>query len=120
MSMLATVASEIAAAIKRLIEAHRNKEPRTQDPGEQVQVPLTEEELVRGLDAVANGLNWRGSIVDLQKTLGLPSDFGYRQKVIAKEMGMEDYTGTAEQNILMHKLVMDEVRTLGIPIPKAE
>ena len=51
-------------------------------------------------------LNWRTSIVDLMKLVGLDPSFDNR-KELADELGMTDYQGTAEQNIALHHAVMN-------------
>lgn len=54
--------------------------------------------------------NWANSIVDLLKVLRQDSDFGNRA-ALWPEMGHTDgtYTGTAEQNVQLHKDVMKAV-----------
>jgi hypothetical protein len=63
--------------------------------------------------------NWRVSIVDLLKALDLKSDFATRKELAAelKYSGAE-YTGTAEQNIWMHKEVMKALAENGGKVPK--
>lgn len=51
------------------------------------------------------GLNPRTSIVDLLKALDLGSTFEDRQK-LAKEVGLDPYEGTAEQNTKLHEAVL--------------
>ena len=46
----------------------------------------------------ADRLNWRTSIVDLMKLIGVDSSYENR-KALAQELGREDYSGTAEDNI---------------------
>lgn len=62
-------------------------------------------------------LNWRTSIVDLMKLLGLDSSLGER-KGLAQEFG---YTGaldgSAEMNIWLHKQVMRELAANGGKVP---
>jgi hypothetical protein len=63
--------------------------------------------------------NWRVSIVDLLKALDLKSDFATRKELAAelKYSGAE-YTGTAEQNIWLHKEVMKALAANGGKVPK--
>jgi hypothetical protein len=63
--------------------------------------------------------NWRVSIVDLLKALDLKSDFATRKELAAelKYSGAE-YTGTAEQNIWLHKEVMKALAENGGKVPK--
>jgi 3-oxoacyl-ACP reductase-like protein len=64
-------------------------------------------------------LNWRSSIVDLMKLLGLDSSLENR-KELATELG---YTGakdgSAEMNIWLHKAVMRELEKSGGTVPAA-
>lgn len=64
-------------------------------------------------------LNWRSSIVDLMKLLGLDSSLDNR-KELATELG---YTGakdgSAEMNIWLHKAVMRELEKSGGTVPAA-
>lgn len=54
-------------------------------------------------------LDWRSSIVDLLKLLNLDSSMDARRD-LAEEVGLDNYTGTAEQNRELHAKVMDKVR----------
>lgn len=62
-------------------------------------------------------LNWRTSIVDLMKLLGIDSSLANR-KSLAKELG---YTGStddsATMNIWLHKRVMEELQKNGGKVP---
>jgi 3-oxoacyl-ACP reductase-like protein len=62
-------------------------------------------------------LNWRTSIVDLMKLLGLDSSITNR-KALAKELG---YTGnmddSASMNIWLHKQVMNKLAANGGKVP---
>jgi len=62
------------------------------------------------------GLNWKTSIVDLMKLLGLDSSYAHR-KELASEVGIEGYEGTAEQNIALHKAVLNKLAENGGNIP---
>ncbi|GAA0279530.1 DUF3597 domain-containing protein [Alteraurantiacibacter aestuarii] len=64
----------------------------------------------------AADLNWRTSIVDLMKLLGLDSSYGAR-KELAVEMGNTDYAGSAEDNILLHRQVMNKLADNGGRVP---
>ena len=71
------------------------------------------------LSAQAEGkdLNWRTSIVDLLKLVGIDPSLDNR-KELAQELG---YTGTlegsAEMNIWLHKAVMRELAANGGKVP---
>ena len=62
-------------------------------------------------------LNWRTSIVDLMKLLGIDSSLDNR-KALAQELG---YTGaldgSADMNIWLHKAVMRELAANGGKVP---
>ncbi|MGY8973982.1 MAG: DUF3597 domain-containing protein [Sphingomonadales bacterium] len=64
----------------------------------------------------ADTLNWRTSIVDLMKLIGVDSDYESR-KALAIEMGREDYAGSAEDNIWLHRRVMNELAANGGKVP---
>ncbi|SEJ64878.1 MULTISPECIES: DUF3597 family protein [unclassified Pseudomonas] len=49
----------------------------------------------------------QNSIVDLLKALGLDSSFEHR-KELAKEVGIDPYEGSAEQNLELHKAVLQK------------
>jgi uncharacterized protein DUF3597 len=62
-------------------------------------------------------LNWRSSIVDLMKLLGLDSSLDNR-KALATELGYTGATdGSAEMNIWLHKAVMRELANSGGTVP---
>jgi len=68
------------------------------------------------LSAQNPGLNWKTSIVDLMKLLGLDSSYAHR-KELAAEVGIAGYEGTAEQNIALHKAVLKKLAENGGNIP---
>lgn len=62
-------------------------------------------------------LNWRTSIVDLMKLLGLDSSLGER-KELAQELGYSGaLDGSAEMNIWLHKQVLRELAANGGKVP---
>lgn len=88
--------------------------PATPQPISEVDV----EAILNGLAAKSEQkLNWRTSIVDLMKLLGLDSSLTER-KGLAQELG---YTGaldgSAEMNIWLHKQVMRELAANGGKVP---
>ena len=76
-------------------------------------------DVAANLAAMAEGkeLNWRTSIVDLMKLLGIDSSLTNR-KELATELG---YTGaldgSAEMNIWLHKATMRELASNGGKVP---
>lgn len=81
-------------------------------PASQFDVEANLSEMAQGKD-----LNWRTSIVDLMKLLGIDSSLANR-KELAQELG---YTGaldgSAEMNIWLHKAVMRELEKNGGTVP---
>jgi hypothetical protein len=64
-------------------------------------------------------LNWRSSIVDLMKLVGMESSLAER-KELAQELGYTgDLDGSAEMNIWLHKRVMRELAENGGKVPAA-
>ena len=80
--------------------------------------PMQDVDLERNLDARAGAdkLNWRSSIVDLMKLVGIDSSFENR-KQLATELGDTNYSGSAEDNIELHKKVMAELAKNGARVP---
>jgi len=80
--------------------------------------PISEIDVEANLAAMAAGqdLNWRTSIVDLMKLLGIDSSYGNR-KELAQELGRTDYAGSAEDNIWLHKATMQELAQNGGKVP---
>jgi len=64
----------------------------------------------------ADNLNWRTSIVDLMKLVGIDSDYESRT-ALAQEMGRSDYSGSAEDNVWLHKQVMAGLASHGGKVP---
>ncbi|MGB3795705.1 MAG: DUF3597 domain-containing protein [Alteraurantiacibacter sp.] len=81
---------------------------------------ISEVDVEARLDAMdgADKLNWRTSIVDLMKLVGLDPSFENR-KELAQEMGDHDYSGTAEENIALHGHVMDKLSDNGGKVPQS-
>jgi len=61
-------------------------------------------------------LNWQTSIVDLMKLLNLDSSYGNRNE-LAGEVGIDGYSGSAEDNIALHKAVMTKLAEAGGIVP---
>ena len=64
----------------------------------------------------ADKLNWRTSIVDLFKLVGLDPSYENR-KELAQELGRTDYEGSAEDNIWLHQATMRELAKNGGKVP---
>jgi len=82
---------------------------------------VSEVDVERNLGDMAQGkdLNWRTSIVDLMKLLGIDSSLDNR-KELARELGYTgDLDGSAEMNIWLHKATMRELAKNGGKVPAA-
>ena len=79
---------------------------------------ITEVDVAARLDSVpgADKLNWRTSIVDLMKLVQIDASYANR-KELAIELGDTNYSGTAEDNIALHKRVMAEIAANGGIVP---
>lgn len=79
---------------------------------------ISEVDVTARLDNIpgSDKLNWRTSIVDLMKLVQIDPSYGNR-KELAQEMGNTDYSGTAEDNIWLHKRVMSEIAANGGIVP---
>lgn len=80
--------------------------------------PISEVDVEQRLDAMpgSDKLNWRTSIVDLMKLIGLDASYAER-KELATELGRTEYSGSAEDNIWLHGAVMDELARNGGKVP---
>ncbi|MEM8918641.1 MAG: DUF3597 domain-containing protein [Pseudomonadota bacterium] len=79
---------------------------------------ISEIDVTARLDNIpgADNLNWRTSIVDLMKLVQIDASYENR-KALAIEMGNADYSGSAEDNIALHKRVMSEIAANGGIVP---
>ena len=65
----------------------------------------------------SENLNWKTSIVDLMKLLGLDSSLGER-KELAKELGYTaDTSDSAAMNVWLHRQVMNKLAANGGKVP---
>ena len=79
---------------------------------------ISEVDVEARLNAIpgSDKLNWRTSIVDLMKLVRIDPSYENR-KELAVEMGNTDYSGTAEDNIALHKAVMTKIAEAGGIVP---
>lgn len=87
----------------------------------QVQPQVDVEQVLIGIaDSKGNpDLNWRTSIVDLMKLLGMDSSLDHR-KELATELGYTgEKDGSAEMNIWLHKEVMRQLAANGGKVPSS-
>ncbi|MEO0870682.1 MAG: DUF3597 domain-containing protein [Pseudomonadota bacterium] len=87
-------------------------------PAEPERAAISEVDVVARVSNIpgADSLNWRTSIVDLMKLLNLDSSYDNR-KELAGEVGIEGYSGSAEDNIALHKAVMQKLAEAGGIVP---
>ena len=87
-------------------------------PAEPERAAISEVDVVARVGNIpgADKLNWKTSIVDLMKLLNLDSSYGNR-KELAAEVGIEGYSGSAEDNIALHKAVMTKLADAGGIVP---
>lgn len=80
--------------------------------------PMSEVDVEASLAAMpgADNLNWRSSIVDLMKLVDIDASYDNR-KELANELGDADYSGSAEENITLHKQVMRALSNNGGKVP---
>ena len=93
-------------------------EPAAAAPSPQPSV-LEEVDVEARLDALpgSDKLNWRSSIVDLMKLIGVDSSYQNR-KELAQELGNTSYEGSAEDNIQLHRQTMQELAKNGGKVPR--
>lgn len=84
--------------------------------------PMAEVDVVAKLEWMASEnaekLNWKTSIVDLMKLVGMDSSFAAR-KELAAELGcpQEKMGDSAQMNIWLHKTVMQKIAASGGNVP---
>lgn len=84
-------------------------------------VAISEVDVIAHLEEIdandGRNLNWRSSIVDLMKMLGMESSLQER-KDLAMELGYTgELNGSADMNIWLHKAVMRELAVNGGKVP---
>lgn len=86
-------------------------------------VPMSEADVVGKLEQLAAAnpqkLNWRTSIVDLMKLLGMESSLAER-KELAAELGYprDQMDDSAKMNVWLHKQVLRKIAENGGNVPK--
>ncbi len=84
--------------------------------------PISQVDVMANLTAMAaaNGqkLNWKTSIVDLMKLLGIDSSYSARKELAAElECPAEKMGDSAQMNIWLHKTVLQKLAANGGNIP---
>jgi Rad3-related DNA helicase len=121
----AVALTAIFVAIRHLVGIHRKNHP-AEIPATNPDHPesLSIDEVSRILDAAqahaTEELDWRSGIVDLQKLLGNDASRAARRELWANFGVIGDYTGTAEQNVELHRLVMEEIARGAIKVPDTD
>ncbi len=93
--------------------------PMTESVAAPAPVAMTDVDVMAHLEEMGAGknLNWRSSIVDLMKLVGMDSSLQER-KDLAMELGYTgELEGSAEMNIWLHKAVMRELAANGGVVP---
>ena len=93
--------------------------PTTAAPAAPSAAPIAEVDVAAILNNMpgASGLNWRTSIVDLLKLLGLDSSMQSR-KELAQELNFTgDTNDSASMNIWLHRQVMNKLAANGGKVP---
>jgi hypothetical protein len=90
-------------------------------PAAAAAAPVSEVDVAAVLEAQARKsgqpLNWRTSIVDLLKLLGIDSSLANRKK-LAEELGFDgDDSDSATMNVWLHKRVMRKLAENGGKVP---
>ncbi|MEE4199369.1 DUF3597 domain-containing protein [Erythrobacter sp.] len=93
-------------------------EPTTKKVKRPEREAISQVDVAKRLDAKpgSDKLNWRTSIVDLMKLVGIDSSYEARQQ-LADELGLVPYSGTAEQNMALHRAVMNKIALAGGQVP---
>jgi hypothetical protein len=84
--------------------------------------PVSEVDVVAQLEALAaknpQKLNWKTSIVDLLKLLGMDSSYGARKELAAELDCPAQYMGeSAKMNVWLHKTVLQKIAENGGNVP---
>jgi hypothetical protein len=90
-------------------------------PAEAASTAISEFDVIANLEEIdrndGRNLNWRTSIVDLMKMLGMDASLQER-KDLAMELGYTgELEGSAEMNMWLHKAVMRELARNGGKVP---
>jgi 3-oxoacyl-ACP reductase-like protein len=80
-------------------------------------IPLGDVSAVLDAMPASKNLNWRTSIVDLMKLLGLDSSLEERKKLAAELSYGEDTSDSAKMNIWLHRQVMTKLAANGGTVP---
>ena len=97
-------------------------QPKSGAAPESAQQPVTAVDVAAILDKMASEntqkLNWKHSIVDLMKLVGMESSLEARRELAADLKYSGDTKDTATMNIWLHKEVMKKLAENGGKVPK--
>jgi len=112
-STTATQGTTIAAATAAA------KEAAAKEAAAKAAAPVDVEAIIEAaVKAKGEKSNWRVSIVDLLKALDIDSSFAARKELADELKYKGSYSGTADQNIWLHKEVMKMLAENGGKLPK--
>jgi hypothetical protein len=118
-----SIFSSIKDAIfgKKAVAATPVDAPIIATPVEAAPVAISDVDVIAHLEEIdandGRNLNWRSSIVDLMKMVGMDASLQER-KDLAMELGYTgELEGSAEMNIWLHKAVMRELAANGGVVP---
>ena len=118
-----SIFSKIKDAIfgKKAVAATPVEAPLIAAPVELAPVAMSDVDVIAHLEEIdandGRNLNWRSSIVDLMKMVGMDASLQER-KDLAMELGYTgELEGSAEMNIWLHKAVMRELAANGGLVP---
>jgi hypothetical protein len=127
MSIFSTILSKIfpsshpavqAAAASDAAPADTAPAPAEAAPAAAPQEPVDVEAILNALaEQNAEKLNWRTSIVDLMKLLGLDSSLAARKQLAEELQYSGDTNDSASMNIWLHKQVMTKLAENGGKVP---
>jgi hypothetical protein len=127
MSIFGSIVSKIFGAVESAVApaAHASEAPASATPSPAPAAQVTQPAQSVDVEAVLSGMaskkggggNWRTSIVDLLKLLDLDSSLSAR-KELAEELNVHiGADGSAEENIALHKAVMQKLAENGGKVP---
>jgi Domain of unknown function (DUF3597) len=123
MSFFSSILSKLGIGSAEAAEAPAVIEPSATSTPAPTATAITEVDVVSKLEGLmashAEKLNWKTSIVDLLKLLGLDSSLSAR-KGLATELGCpaEKMGDSAQMNMWLHKTVLQKLAQNGGNIPK--
>lgn len=123
MGMFSTILAKLGFGSDKVEAAEQPAVPTaTAAPAAPEVTAISDVDVVAKLESLAKAhaekLNWKVSIVDLMKLLGLDSSFGAR-KELATELGCpaEKMSDSAQMNMWLHKTVLQKLAANGGNIP---